>query len=382
MLKLIKTEKYDNLIMNFMHYFYFAYQFFFVLSGTAIIRENGKVYKYFTILMIIPFLVIALCDVYNFLRGKFNLKEIVFFGISGIILLVSLYNYRNVMVIANLIAISAFKDTDGKRALKYYIYATAIAFVITLICGFIWPDLGNVVQTRHGVERTRYGLGFFYCSLGQFYFLSIVLAYILIKEKVKLCEYILFIVIDIVLFIFTDTKAPFAYSIIAIVLFWFVDRFKDTILYHIFGWITVFSSAISVIGMYLMSRFYSSTSVILSKINQIVNSRLNLTHNALEWFGVKIFGQTQPRALADPSCYLDSSTMVMLILNGLLVTILCVEFMMFFSYISYKTKKVAILVVLFFIAFRGAFDLGFMALQFSPVVLLFMPTLRKYLKKK
>ena len=49
--------------------------------------------------------------------------------------------------------------------------------------------------------------------------------------------------------------------------------------------------------------------------------------------------------------------------------------------LAYKNRKVAILVVIFFISLRGAFDLGFMAIQFSPVVLLFMPMLREYLSK-
>ena len=56
--------------------------------------------------------------------------------------------------------------------------------------------------------------------------------------------------------------------------------------------------------------------------------------------------------------------------------------MTYFAYISYKTKKIAILIVIFIIALRGMFDLGFMAIQFSPVVLLFMPVLKEYLSNK
>ena len=73
--------------------------------------------------------------------------------------------------------------------------------------------------------------------------------------------------------------------------------------------------------------------------------------------------------------------MVLLILFGLAVTVVCVLFMTYFAKISYKTKKLAILTSVFIISLRGMFDLGFMAIQFSPVVLFFMPVLKEYLKE-
>ena len=285
------------------------------------------------------------------------------------------------MVLANLVMISAFRETDGKRAIKYYLIATISAFIIALILGLIFPDIGNVIQVRSGVEKERLGVGFFYASLGQFYYLSIVLAYILYKKKLKYYEYIVFILIDILLFRFTDTRAPFFYTILALVIFFVIDKYKDEVIYNIFGVITVLSPFIACIGMTLMSWFYSSDNKVLAFINRIVNGRLALTHNSLMEFGIKFFGQTQPKALGNSNYYLDSSLMVLLILFGLVVTVVCVSFMSYFAYISYKTKKITILLSIFIISLRGAFDLGFMAIQFSPVVLLFMPTLKEYLRK-
>ena len=379
---IIKNNKFDNIVDKLIYYFYFAFQFFFVFSGTALMRSNDKAYKVAQALIIIPFLMLALCDFYYFLRGKFSYKEITIYILIGIVLVLSFFNYRNVMVLANLVAISAFKDADGKKALKYYIYATTSAFVIALLLGIFTPFKGNIVQARAGgIERTRYGLGFFYASLGQFYFLSIVLAYILIKEKLKLTESFIFILISAILFYFTDTKAPFAYSVFAVVLFLIIDKLKETRIFDLFSCISILSPFIACIGMFFMSFFYSNNNKVLSMINHIVSGRLELTHNAIMRFGVKIFGQTAPEVLGDPTCYLDSSLMVLLVLFGLMVTIISLCFMSFFAYLSYKNKKVAILVVIFFISLRGAFDLGFMAIQFSPVVLLFMPAVKQFFAK-
>lgn len=375
---IIKNNKFDSLVDNLIYYFYFAFQFFFVLSGADIAR-NGGYYNIFTLLIIIPFILLVLCDAYYFLRGRFNITEIIIYFIAGLILLISLYNYRNVMVMANLIIISIFKNADGKKALKYYCYAIAIAFIIIVLLGIFTPFQGNVIQTRHGVERIRYGLGFFYCSLGQFYFLSLVLAYILIKEKLKVYEYVIFIIIDIILFIFTDTRAPFTYTIVALLLFLIIDKLKNTKLFNAFGILTICSFFISFFGMFIMSTLYNSDNKLLVTINRIVNSRLYLSHNSLKDFGFKLFGQYVPEALGDSRYYLDSSMMSIIVLHGVLVTAISLIFMTYFSYISYKTKKIAILVILFFIAMRGAFDLGFMAVQFSPVVILFYPTLKEFL---
>lgn len=382
MLEIIKNDKYDKTVNNLAHYLYFIFQFAFVISGTAIVRLNQSTYKFSTLFMIVPFILIAICDLYYFLRGKFSKNELIIYLLVGIVLLISFYNYKNVMVLANLVMISTFKDSDGKRAIKYYLIATVSAFIIALILGAIFPDIGNVIQFRGGVERERLGIGFFYASLGQFYFLSIVLAYMLYKNNIKIYEYIILIVIDYILFRFTDTRAPFFYTILALVLFAIVKIFRNTFVFDVFGIISILSTPFAFIGMTLMSLFFNSDNKVLAFINKIVNGRLYLTHNSLIEFGVKLFGQTQPKALGDPHYYLDSSMMVLLILFGVAVSIISVCFMTYFAFISYKTKKIAILTVIFIIALRGMFDLGFMAIQFSPVVLLFMPVLKEYLNNK
>ena len=52
MFSLIKTDKFDKSVNDLVHYFYFAFQFAFVISGTAIVRINQATYKISTIFII------------------------------------------------------------------------------------------------------------------------------------------------------------------------------------------------------------------------------------------------------------------------------------------------------------------------------------------
>lgn len=94
---------------------------------------------------------------------------------------------------------------------------------------------------------------------------------------------------------------------------------------------------------------------------------------------ITIFGQTSPIWKAG-EFYIDSSFIIMLVLNGILVTIICLAFSTFFCYISAKTKKTALLIALLLIAIRSMYDFGFMAMQLSPFTLLFYPVLIEYLE--
>ena len=112
-----------------------------------------------------------------------------------------------------------------------------------------------------------------------------------------------------------------------------------------------------------------------------MTGRLRLTQNALNANVITIFGQTAP-IWRTGEFYIDSSFITMLVLNGVLVTIVCLVFSTYFCYISAKTKKTALLIALLLIAIRSMYDFGFMAMQLSPFTLLFYPVLAEYLESR
>lgn len=376
MFQLIKTDKYDKLVESLLYKVYFVYQFTF-LWHVSYLDYTVKVFDMFTsIIIIISFATILLIDLYYFLRGKYDLKEIAIYFVIGLFLLVSLFNYRDVMVMVNIFTIMVFKNVDVKKALKVYLYATILGMIGVFIFGILTPYTLNVVQSRYGAERVRYGLGFYYTSFPLHYLLSVLLVFFVVCDEVKAYHYIIFSVLNIVLFLLTDTKAPFAFICMALILHFILTKFKSEIFIKIFGFLTILSYPVLTLCTIFMSVYYDPNNKVFFILNRILTGRLQLTHKALEVCGFKFFGQTV--SIWGEGFYIDSSIVNMLVLNGLSVLILSVGFMTYFSYISVKTKNIPMMIALSFFALRSTFDWGFMAFQMTPIVIMFYTVLNDY----
>ena len=377
LIKQLKKIYSDRFIDKLLIISYFIYQLFFVISVSAFVRSNSMIYKLVTLVIIISFLIIILCTAYYFFRGLYTKNEIIISVLIGMILLISFYNYHSVMVMANIFAILAFKKFDAKKVIKIYLYATIIGFLINIFLGLFTIYSNDTPRILNDMKRMRYGLGFFYTSFGPFYFTSIVLAYIYIRDKIKLYEYVIAMLIDIILFILTDTKAAFFYVLLSLVLHYIFTYCKKNFLYNIFSIVAILSYSLFFAVAFFLSLFYDSNNKIFILFNKILSGRLGLTNNALQMYGFKVFGQNVP-IVNGGATHVDSSMISMLMLNGLTILLISLIFMTYFTYITYKTKNISLLIALFIIAFRSSFDLGFMALQLSPFVVAFLPTFYEY----
>lgn len=375
MFQIIKNDKFDNFFKNVLFCSYFSYQFFLVISVSELARSFDRLYTLLSAVIILSFLMIILCDAYYFFRGFYNFYEIAICFIVGMLLAISLYNYRNVMVIANIFAILAFKKNDAIKALKYYIIATTTAFIIIILIGIFTEYNGNVVQIRYSVERIRYGLGFYYVSVPPFYYFNIVLAYFVVYKNINILQYFAIVLINLVLFLLTDTKAPFLYTLLAIMLHIVVTKSNSIIIDKLFGFFTVISYPFFFLLSLVLSMFYDGNNPIFRIINSILTGRLVLTHNAIRLLPISLFGQDIGVYSSEKNYYIDSSFLSMLYNNGIVVLIISIVFMTYFCYLAYKKNKKSLMLALFILAARASFDFGFMALQLSPFVILFLPTL-------
>lgn len=374
-LQIIKNDKYDSFTEKMLMMTYFIHQLFFVFSSSELAHSVVTVEKIADIGIILTFALIILIDFYYFLRGNFSIKEIAIYVAVAIPLLISFMNYRVVMVLVNLVAISCFKNVDVKKALKLYIIATALGILINLLIGVLTPYTFNETTTRYGVERVRYGLGFYWVTFAAHYFYSLVFIYILYKKKLNKFDYTWIMIINVLLFIANDTKAVFFYTILLLIIEFILNRKFNDIFYRIFGVITTISFVIAGLSSFLLSYFYDSSNHFLAFINRILTGRLALMHRGLMEWDITLWGQMVPKE----SFVFDSSMVSMLVQNGLVVFIICISFMTCFSYLAYKKKSIPLLIALFAIALRSTFDLGFMALQFGPAVMMFnLLTKEKY----
>ena len=373
----VKDNRFDELVNNIVYASFFIHQLFFLLSISALAKNIIEIRKGTQLVIIISFLIMCSTILYYFLRGKFSLKEVIVYVVIFVPLLVSLYNYRVVMVISNLFYAAIFKSVDCKKSLKVVLCATVLGFLVNVIIGLITKYSGNAMQNRYGMERIRYGLGFYYAYMTSYYYLTIVIMFILAFDKFNILMYVTLTFFNIVIFIFCDTKAAFTYTLVALILHLLFIKFNFKTLFKFFKIAVICSVPFAVIFAIFLPILYVKGNAFWDLFNKIVNGRLYLTQNAIAVCGWKWFGQTVSMGKVG-AYYADSAILTMLIGNGLIVLIMSTIFLTFFSYMAVKINHKPLMIVLFIIAVRSIFDLGFMTMQLGPVIIMFYDVYNKY----
>ena len=373
----VKDNRFDKLVNNIVYASFFIHQLFFLLSISALAKNIIEIRKGTQLVIIISFLIMCSTILYYFLRGKFSLKEAIVYVVIFVPLLVSLYNYRVVMVISNLFYAAIFKNVDCKKSLKIVLCATILGFLINVFLGIVTRYTGNAMQTRYGMQRIRYGLGFYYAYMTSYYYLTIVIMFILAFDRFNILTYVALTFFNILIFILCDTKAAFTYTMIALILHLLFIKFNFKTLFKLFKIAVICSVPFAVIFAVFLPILYVKGNAFWDTFNHIVNGRLYLTQNAINVCGWKWFGQTVSMGKAG-SYYADSAILTMLIGNGLIVLIMSTIFLTFFSYMAVKINHKPLMIVLFIIAVRSIFDLGFMAMQLGPVIIMFYDVYNKY----
>ena len=373
----VKDNRFDKLVNNIVYASFFIHQLFFLLSISALAKNIIEIRKGTQLVIIISFLIMCSTILYYFLRGKFSLKEAIVYVVIFVPLLVSLYNYRVVMVISNLFYAAIFKNVDCKKSLKIVLCATILGFLINVFLGIVTGYTGNAMQTRYGMQRIRYGLGFYYAYMTSYYYLTIVIMFILAFDRFNILTYVALTFFNILIFILCDTKAAFTYTMIALILHLLFIKFNFKTLFKLFKIAVICSVPFAVIFAVFLPILYVKGNAFWDTFNHIVNGRLYLTQNAIAVCGWKWFGQTVSMGKVG-AYYADSAILTMLIGNGLVVLIMSTIFLTFFSYMAVKINHKPLMIVLFIIAVRSIFDLGFMAMQLGPVIIMFYDVYNKY----
>lgn len=375
---IIKSDKYDDFMNNIVYSAFFIHQLFFLLSVSAMARAIPDLRKIVNSIIMFSFAIMCFAIVYYFFRGKFSVKEIVIYIIIAIPLLISLYNYRVVMVISNLFYVAIFKNVDIKKSLRIVLYATITGFVINILLSIFTTYVGKAVQTNHdGTPRVRYGMGFYYAYITGYYYMTIVIMFVLAYDNFGYLLYAVLFALNFIIFKFTDTKAPFAYTTILLILHLIYVKLKFKIFVGMFKIVVVSSYIFSTLIAILLPVFYVQGNKIWDLLNLIVNGRLRLTQNSFIACGWTWFGQSAS-LWNEGVHWADSAIVLMFIQNGLIVLIMSVLFMTFFSYMAVKINHKPLMIVLLIIAVRSIFDLGFMTMQLGPVIIMFYDVYNKY----
>lgn len=180
---------------------------------------------------------------------KYSLKEwgtIILFGVLGVI---SYYITGRNEIIRIVVFIAACKEINFHKMMKYTFFTTLMGSVILVILSFFNIGVLSITDDfRPGIVQTRYcfGMGHPNGCHCMFWALLTLLLYVY-HEKMKWYHYVILFISNIVLYLFTDSRAGVAICVITLVASFIVNTYpitRNTKTIYILGIITIISCAI------------------------------------------------------------------------------------------------------------------------------------------
>ena len=222
------------------------------------------------------------------------------------------YNKKNIIIVSVLIVFSfleCFFTPNGKTIIQYliivlgsyniefrriikYILITEIATISMIIILSIIGIIPNYEYIRTTTEIARYSLGFAYPSFSAIFVYSLTCIYLFYKDKeTKIADYIILFVINIIIFIITNTKFELACSLIVIsfsIIYKFCsNKMFDKVMIYIAKYSIFFLAIISIIISYT----YSKNNNNYVYINKLLSNRLYLMNQGVKEYGIPTFGK-------------------------------------------------------------------------------------------
>lgn len=231
----------------------------------------------------------AICCIKIFL-SSIRERTVWYVGIMLAIFLVScLTSGDKTMVLYSLILIAAL-NTDGRKTIQL----TAALQAVLLLCTIVFSQIGILEDYIFGIQegRIRHGLGFSWTTTAPILFLYFMLSYIYLKrEQFGVLHAAVLEVINVWMFVMTDSKMAFLLSTLFLAFFAFQGHRRR------WKWISKFSALFPFVPllMLILSLFafvqFDAANPVWQSFNRVLSNRLSLGHNAIETFGFSWFGQ-------------------------------------------------------------------------------------------
>lgn len=245
---------------------------------------------------------------------------LLFVVLIPVILLCALYGDDN-SVIYMLLIMMAGLCTSSKRWISFVMWLQIICLVLVVglsITG-VFEDILYISE-----DRVRHCLGFFWTTTPALmaFFVSCALVYIR-AEKISWIEIILMELVQVILYILTDSKMCFMTATLLVVLtvllrFNILKRF----LYGVSRLAVIFPVLCCVVSIAAQA-MYDENSAAWQAADNFFNKRLALGHAALDEYGITFFGQyikwvgnTQRSQVLEYN-YVDNSYLQVLLTNGI-----------------------------------------------------------------
>lgn len=278
-------------------------------------------------------------------------------------------------------------DSNQIMKLTVWIQGITLAVVIGL------SQIGILEDYIFGREvgRLRHGLGFSWTTTGPILYLYLLLGYIYLKkEKFNFGQALILELINIVLFIWTNTKMAFFLS--SLFMLYFAIKGRNRQKHKNEKWLNSKKMVWLLIPIFfclfaiLSAKYYTPTNHVLKWINRIVSNRLQLGYNAIQSYGFTLFGQPikwvgfdiKKSSLHKISTYnyVDSSYLQMTLEYGFFFVMIIIGIYIYGIYKAIKDRDSYLLAIYLIILLFSLVEPRLMHLAFNPFPLVIFSKMR------
>lgn len=281
--------------------------------------------------------------------------------IIGLYMAFIAYNSRTINYFVYFVYVVVGKDVDYTKIIKAAFYGILVSIIIVFIL-FATNFIEDDITIQSGGTRIRHSLGFRYAAFLANYCLYGTLYYIYIrKNRIKLYEIILLLVINILCFKITDTKNAFIFGVIAVLITLIIKYVPYFRIYKKIYTIGIYIASIVLpVFIVILTYLYDNSSAFLVKLNQIVTGRLRLGHDAIVQYGIKLFGQ-YIKFSSDSSTgieynIVDSAYVLYLLILGSVFFVLMILLFLYFGRLIDKKKDVYLAYIFVILLCHSTFD--------------------------
>ncbi len=275
-------------------------------------------------MQIVAYLLIA---VLFFMEKRYTVKDVAGIAVLFICLILAMHS-RNIYIIPTAIYIYFGADFDFQEILKVTLIVQVIIMAVVILCSQTGV-IEDVIWTATG--RERHALGYDYCAYPAHLLLFMSLMWFCIRKKVTAVEVMIALALNYLMYDLTDSRADFLLAVVGIlgIIVWQID-FKAKWIQAIRAFIVELGFVIAAIISIVAQALFTWENENFVVANEALSDRLWLGHQALQEYGLTLFGQQvtwigKGRELADSTNiynYVDNAYLQMGITFGVFFLIL------------------------------------------------------------
>ena len=261
------------------------------------------------------------------------------------------------------------------KVLNCYIKLATIVMVFTIIMSLTGIYYMDSRSGNRGI--TRYYLGFLAATHSPNYFLCIILAFAgKLRREINIKETITIMVINFILYKYTNTVAVFYYVIFVVVLLWVKRIYFKIYTDKFFHFLSTASFLMSSICIFFAAYYYSTNNKFLLALDAILSYRLLLANRAMNIYGITLFGSNIKWSTGrlgierfTDYLYVDSAYINIALTYGIIILMFIIIAFSLLIYKSNKTGNVNFAIALTVLALHSFSDPQLFDLRYNPYLL-------------